>query len=348
MRTLTLLFATTVGMMSCSKMDVEDVLQDVASESAASYKITRYLTGDPADVTTPTQAGTVLMGGSTDVDAAFEWMIDRSGGGDFVVIRATGADGYNPYVYTDLGGVNSIETIVIKGKKDASDISVYNTIINAEALFIAGGDQNDYTSNWKNTIIEDAINYLINVKHVPVGGTSAGLAILGDAYFDAGKGTVLSEDALSNPYGNKVSIGFNDFVDHPYLVNTITDSHYNNPDRKGRHLTFMARLVQDYGIDVRGIGVEEETAVCVDENGVGHVYGLNNAYFCKKNGAGPETCVSGTPLTWDRSDMAVRVYKVPATATGTNTFNISNWTTGTGGSWWYFRAENGNFFETPE
>jgi hypothetical protein len=36
------------------------------------------------------------MGGGTDVDAAFQWMCQRSGGGDFLVIRATGTDAYNP------------------------------------------------------------------------------------------------------------------------------------------------------------------------------------------------------------------------------------------------------------
>ena len=35
------------------------------------------------------------MGGGTDVDALFTWMSDRAGGGDSVVIRASGADGYN-------------------------------------------------------------------------------------------------------------------------------------------------------------------------------------------------------------------------------------------------------------
>ena len=55
--------------------------------------------GSPADVNTAVSAGTVLMGGGADVDAAFTWMIDKSGGGDFVVIRATGTDAYNSYIY---------------------------------------------------------------------------------------------------------------------------------------------------------------------------------------------------------------------------------------------------------
>jgi hypothetical protein len=57
-----------------------------------------YLTGSGADVSGTTQFGLGLMGGGTDVDALFTWMGDCAGGGDFVVIRASGADGYNQYV----------------------------------------------------------------------------------------------------------------------------------------------------------------------------------------------------------------------------------------------------------
>ena len=51
-------------------------------------------------------AGLVVMGGGTDVDAAFEWMIARAGGGDFLVLRTTGTDAYDPYIF-DMGGLNS-------------------------------------------------------------------------------------------------------------------------------------------------------------------------------------------------------------------------------------------------
>src|SRR5215216_2838227 len=58
-----------------------------------------YLTGSAADVTTAAVGGLLLMGGSTDVDAAIQWFLQRAAGGDVVVIRATGADGYNQYMY---------------------------------------------------------------------------------------------------------------------------------------------------------------------------------------------------------------------------------------------------------
>ena len=60
-------------------------------------------------------------------------MIGKSGGGDFVVIRATGTDAYNPYIY-DFGGIDSVETIITKNRAAASDPFVVDTIRNAEAL----------------------------------------------------------------------------------------------------------------------------------------------------------------------------------------------------------------------
>src|SRR5476651_1015543 len=54
--------------------------------------------GDTANVNTPVKGGIAMVGGGKDVDAAFKWMINRSGGGDVVVIRASGTDAYNPYI----------------------------------------------------------------------------------------------------------------------------------------------------------------------------------------------------------------------------------------------------------
>lgn len=342
MKKALLFIASGIVLASCSKTEIEQAAV-TSPVDELDMKIVYYLTGDGEDVETPTEGGTVLMGGSTDVDAAFEWMIDRSGGGDFVVIRVTGEDGYNQYIY-DMGGLNSVETIVINTVSSANSMGVYNRIINAEALFIAGGDQWNYVNIWKGTLVEDAINYLINTKHAPVGGTSAGEAIMGDGYFDAMNGTVTSEGALNNPYKDRVSIQYDNFIENPWLKNTICDQHYIG--REGRHLTFMARLSTDYGINVKGIGVDEETAACIDEDGHVQVFGINNAYFCRQTNLAPEACVSGHELTWKRAEQAVTVYKVPGTLTGDNTFELSDWATGSGGTWGYFWAFKGEFHST--
>lgn len=300
------------------------------------------IVGSSTDVNTTTSGGTVLMGGGPDVDEAIEWMINRSGGGDFVVIRASGTDAYNSYIY-GLGSVNSVETLLIDSRTLANDAGVEATIRNAEALFIAGGDQYDYVSYWKDTKVESAINYLRNSKKVPVGGTSAGCAIQGEAYFDAANGTVYSDEALDDPYNQYMSLQTSNFLDIPYLENTITDTHYNDPDRRGRHLTFLARMNEDWGVSAKGIGVDEETAVCIEASGKASVFGSGYAFFLRQNGLGPEICEPNRSLDWYRGRQAVKVYRVRGNSSGSNYLWLTNWTSGAGGSWQYFYADRGRF-----
>ncbi|QKJ63192.1 cyanophycinase [Flavobacterium sp. M31R6] len=305
------------------------------------------IVGDTSNVNVSSSFGTVLMGGSTDVDAAMKWMINKSKGGDVIVLRATGSTGYNQYLY-DLvkadgkSQVNSVETLLINSAELANNPKVAERIKQAEMVFIAGGDQFNYISYWKNTLVEDALNYLITTKKIPIGGTSAGCAIMGDAVYTAEKGSVTSAEALANPYNANMTIQ-RDFVNNPYLKNTITDTHYNNPDRKGRHFTFLARLLKDFSITTpKGIGVEEETAVCIDENGKAIVFGNGTAYFLNAKEGAPENCSSATPLNWVINKKAVQVYTISGNNTsGNGSFDLTNWSTVSGGTYKNMYCTNG-------
>ncbi|CAF1036216.1 unnamed protein product [Adineta steineri] len=300
------------------------------------------LVGDGADVNRTTVGGTALVGGGTDVDEVFQWMIKKAGGGDFVVIRASGTDAYNSYIYS-LGPINSVETLLINSRTLANDPEVERTILNAEAVFIAGGDQANYVNYWKDTKVHYALDYLRNVKQIPVGGTSAGCAILGGTYFSALQGSITSSEALKNPYLNLLTLGYNDFLKQPYLSDVVTDSHFDNRDRHGRLTTFLARMSHDKGILARGIGLDESAAVCIEPNGIGIIYGTGTAYFLNQNGidSTPETCLSGSRLDWYRNQRAVRVYKVKGTNDGSNMFDLKTWAYGSGGLHLYYYVRNG-------
>jgi cyanophycinase len=339
-----LLFTVSI-FFSCAKQTTVLPTKDLSTEKNANAlkpapAVVTYLTGDGADVTTTPTAGLILMGGGTDVDAAIQWFLQRAGGGDVVVIRATGADGYNQYMY-NMVGVNSVETIMIDSRAKADLPEVTQKIRNAEALFISGGDQWDYVNYWKNTGTEDAINYLINTKKVTVGGTSAGLAVMGNIYYSAQTGSVTSAQALSNPYHKYITLGQNDFIASPLLQNTITDSHYTQRDRQGRHIAFLARMMKDFSYtNIKGIGIDEQTAVCIDQTGIGKVYGINQAYFLQNENLAAEICISGTPLTWNRSALAVKAYKINASLTGNGSFNATNWAL-SGGTAYHYYVSNG-------
>ncbi|WP_300603259.1 cyanophycinase [Niabella sp.] len=295
------------------------------------------IVGDAADVQTTTKSGIVIMGGGTDVEAAFRWMIERSGGGDVVIIRATGTNAYNAYV-KGLGNVNSVETLKIDSRKLADDDGVAKIIRDAEMLFIAGGDQSDYTGYWKGTKVMAAINYLLTEKKVPVGGTSAGAAILGNYYFSAERGGIESPEALLNPYAQKITIGKDDFLKTPFLQNVITDQHFTQRDRQGRSAIFLGRVMQDWGKTPYGIAVDENTAVCIDETGMAHVVGSNKAFFLKTDAAKkPETFEANKAATWNSDGKAIQVSAIAAIA-GNNKFNMNTFepdnTSGLEKFWW--------------
>lgn len=288
-----------------------------------------YLTGNGNDVTPPTAGGLMLMGGGTDVDAAFQWFINQSGGGDIVVIRVTGADGYNPYIYS-LGSVDSVETLVIRNRAGANDPFVVNKIRNAEALFIAGGDQKDYIKLWKATQTEDAIHYLLT-RNIPIGGTSAGLAVLGEFSFSALYGTVYSNEALTNPYNRYMTLE-RDFLHIPQMAGIITDSHFAQRDRMGRAIAFLARVIKDgWASEAKGIAVDEQTALVVDSSGQATLMGSGHAYMLRTPGP-PQVCQSRSPLTF----LNISVYRLAAG----NTFNLNSWT-GSGGVAYTVSAQAG-------
>jgi cyanophycinase-like exopeptidase len=322
---------------------------------------TSYFTGNTTNITTTPEFGVCMMGGATENDNAMTWLLQKANGGDVVVLRSTGSNGYNNYLYSGLGvTVNSVETLVITSAAGATNPYVLDKVSKAEMIWFAGGDQWNYVSYFKNNALEDLINYHVNVKGAPIGGTSAGMAILGGRYFSAQNGSVTSAQAMSNPYATNVTLaGYSgttlpttDFLNIPFLTNVITDTHYDNPDRRGRHATFMARFKQDYATEIYGIACNEYVAVCIGTDGRARVYGdypnyQEFAYFIQPNcfwGVPGPYCVTGQPLTWN----SIMVYKVPGTMNGDNYFDVSPIGWGyspspqiSGGSWETWNINNG-------
>lgn len=316
-----------------------------------SQNYTSYFTGNSTDVVTQPTGGICLMGGASEHDEAMKWFLQQSNGGDVLVLRATGSNGYNDYMFNQLGiTINSVETIVFNNANASSDAYVIDKIKKAEAIWIAGGDQWTYTSYWRNTAVDSLINKGITERNIVIGGTSAGMAIQGSHYFTAETGTVTSSQALNNPYNSLMTVSNEPFIVNQHLTNVITDTHYDNPDRKGRHVAFIARALQDEQTEIRGIACNEYTAVCIDANGICRVYGdypnyPEHAYFIQANceivSNVPEVCSASTPLTWNQGGAALKVYKANGTNNGSHTFDLNDWKTGTGGTWENWSVNNG-------
>jgi cyanophycinase-like exopeptidase len=318
--------------------------------TAQSY--TSYFTGNQTNTTTIPTGGVCLMGGASESDDAMIWFLEQANGGDVLVLRAGGSDGYNDYFYSELGvNVNSVETIVFSSAAASFETEIHDKIAGAEAIWFAGGDQWNYVNYWRNTPVKDLINSAISERNIVIGGTSAGMAILGEYYFSAENGTISSTAALNNPYNTNVTVDNTPFLDIPFMENVVTDTHYDNPDRRGRHVAFMARMMTDYGANPKGIASEEYTAVCVDANGIARVFGGypqydDYAYFiqtnCELADPSPETCEPGSNLVWSHNNAALNVLKVPGTTTGEYYLDLNNWETSNVDAWqkWYVNDAN--------
>jgi len=269
--------------------------------------LVRYLTGSEIDaVASPSGPSLVLMGGSREVDTAFEWWVPRINGGDVVILRTSGSDGYNDYLYKEIGGTNSVETMLVTSRILADHAYVAQQIRNAEGIFIAGGDQSTYLNNWKNTKVEEALHFAWQ-RGAVLGGTSAGLAVLGEFVFAAHNGSIDSETAMSAPFHPRMALE-NDFLQLSYLENIFTDSHFGERNRLGRLISFLARCHTDFAEPMpTGLGIDERTALVIDNQGQGTVMGSGHVYVLKSLSP-PEVCESGQTLThtsleyWKLSD----------------------------------------------
>jgi cyanophycinase len=249
----------------------------------------RYIrTGDNVDVTVKPRPGYALMGGGTDLDEAFKFLCDHSGGGDMLILRARGDDEYNAYLRA-ICHLNSVATLIIPSRDAAANPFIAETIRHASAIFIAGGDQANYINFWMHTPLQTALNEAIQ-RGVPIGGTSAGLAVLGQFIYSAqgdkpDDPNLDAKTALADPFGPRVSLT-QDFLDISILKGIITDTHFKRRDRMGRLLVFLARENQTDAKPstpgtppVRGIGIDERAAVLLEPDGTAHVIGDGHAYF---------------------------------------------------------------------
>lgn len=223
------------------------------------------------DVTAPTPGrtspGLLLMGGGREIKAAFRWFAAQAGHGHIVIIRASGDDALQNWIYHDVGGVASVQTLIFHARAPARDPRVLAIVKHADGIFIAGGDQANYVRFWKGTPLNALLDAHVRAGK-PLGGTSAGLAILGEwGYGAMDGGSITSPEALHDPDGPAVTL-VDHFISIPRLQGTITDTHFAQRGRLGRLLAFVARSAKDHSTaTVTGLGVDQDSALLVEADG---------------------------------------------------------------------------------
>lgn len=314
-----------------------------AAGSAAAKDYRRFFVGDRG-LPTPgrVEPGLLLAGGGDrNLDAA-RWFLGKAGNGHVVVLSASYTTELADEFYRDAGGAASVETFVFKNGKPATDPAILDALARADGIFIAGGDQARYVRYWKGTPIAAALDAHVRAGK-PLGGTSAGLAILGEYLYGAmDGGSIRSPEALADPLGPPVTIE-QDFLHLPTLKGVVTDTHFKERDRLGRLFAFVTKAQTLTGTPQRaliGLGVDESAALAVDGEGRGRIFATDPAGmgWVVRTG-GIDTPKPGQPLTLRRAEAVGigpgSVVRLPEGRVEAPTFHR------------YYRIADGRVVETP-
>lgn len=147
-------------------------------------------------------------------------------------------------------------SIPLNQREDCLQPEILQALERATGVFITGGDQLRLSGILGGTPVAQKIRRL-NAGGITVAGTSAGAAILAEHMIAGGaSGPTPRERGVTMAPG----LGLTNKL--------IIDQHFRERDRIGRLLTALS-----YNPFASGIGIDEDTAACVDPDGVLEVIG---------------------------------------------------------------------------
>lgn len=264
-------------------------------------------------------------GGDTDQfgEAATKFFTDGSNRGDIVLIgQGVELKDWATQVYDEFaqGQARSVTSLSITTRDQANDPRIVELLKGADALWFGGGAQSYYQNIWRGTQTFASIAAAA-AGNVAIGGTSAGMAILGQyAYVDFPWDSVKSRFATQQPLDPRVNMELQGRTTLPFaalssstsapLYGMVTDTHFAVRDRMGRLAAFVTK---PRGPALYGLAAEVSTAVLIQPAGddwLWSVFGEGAVYFVDPGtGANDARYVDGGRLSYG----PVGVHKLAAT-----------------------------------
>jgi len=156
-------------------------------------------------------------------------------------------------------GVESAEVVYIGSREDANSDEVADHVRNATGIFLTGGNQMRLSAMIGGTRFEQVVREA-NESGVIVAGTSAGASILSAHMVALGASGGTPKLRMA-----QMVAGFG------LISSVIIDQHFRQRDRIGRLLALVAS-----NPGLLGIGIDEDTAAIIDDQGVIEVIGRHS------------------------------------------------------------------------
>jgi cyanophycinase len=239
------------------------------------------------------QGSVVLVGGGSEnysdwSDAPYRWLVTHAANRKIAVLHyadtSTFFTGYFPWL-----SPCSVSNLAITSVAQANDSATYRFILQHDGIFLRGGDQALYVSNWRGTLTEQAITEVFQ-RGGAVGGTSAGEMVLTEVSFTGG--TTNPWTILRTPTTSMTLV--DTFLG--FVPNTLAESHTSERGRLGRIPVFLARYHASTGRTITGIAVDANTAMVIGPDGVGEVMGGNAVTILRWNADTRYVVEAGKPF----------------------------------------------------
>ncbi|GAB4491088.1 MAG: hypothetical protein OHK0045_16470 [Raineya sp.] len=225
------------------------------------------------------QGKLLLVGGGSEKengwsDAPYQWAVQQSTNRKVAIISYQSQDDWLKNYFLSLGATEATN-YTISSNAQANLQSTYDNLMLCDVIFLKGGDQSQYYLLYKGTKVEEAIEDKFAQGGV-IGGTSAGMAILSKVIFSAENGSLFPPDVLESINSPYFSMK-NDFLD--IYDGYIFDTHFVERGRNTRLMAFIAKWYQQTGNLIKGIGVDDQTALCIDASHIATCYGTGAAHI---------------------------------------------------------------------
>jgi cyanophycinase len=217
------------------------------------------------------QGSVLLVGGGSEnyndwSDVPYRWLVTHAPNRKIAVLHYADTtnwfSGYFPSLSPCMVSNRAITTTA-----QANDSATYRFILQHDGIFLRGGDQEQYVRLWKGTLAQRAIKEIFQRGGV-VGGSSAGEMVLSDVAFMGGSDLGA---LLRNPSSSITLV--DDFIS--LVPNMVAESHTSERGRMGRLPVLLARYKNSAGREIIGAGVDANTTLAVDSNGIGEVMGAS-------------------------------------------------------------------------
>jgi cyanophycinase len=169
-------------------------------------------------------------------------------------------------------GVASPRVLRATSRQDVFQANADELLEGVTGVFITGGDQMRLVSILGGTEFATKLRNMVRTSPIVLAGTSAGAAGMSTSMIVRG-------ESLSHPQKNSVRLS----PGLGFLKNIIIDQHFTERGRISRLITAVS--YNPYNL---GIGIDENTAIILDSNGILEVFG-----------AGSATIVDGSRITYN-------------------------------------------------